>query len=68
MAGRPLLPVGGAVTDRLEHLADVSAGIMSIPATLSAISDRIAELDAILTDSGKPRTSIRWPALPANLD
>ena len=47
VATRLILPFGGQLPDALTYLASASAGVIDVSATLAAISDRIAELDAL---------------------
>jgi hypothetical protein len=72
VATRVILPFGGQLPDALTHLASASAGVIDVPATLAAISERIAHLDKLHESSknaaGKGRTPIDWPPLPPALD
>jgi hypothetical protein len=57
VATRLILPFGGQLPDALTYLASASAGVIDVSATLAAISDRIAELDALHESSrteGRP--------------
>jgi hypothetical protein len=72
VATRLILPFGGQLPDALTYLASASAGVIDVPATIAAISERIAKLDKLHESSrnaaGKNRAPIDWPPLPPPLD
>jgi hypothetical protein len=72
VATRLILPFGGQLPDALTYLASASAGVIDVPATIAAISERIAKLDNLHESSrnavGKSRAPIDWPPLPPALD
>jgi hypothetical protein len=69
---RLILPFGGQLPDALTYLASASAGVVDMSATLAAVSESVAKLDALHESSrngvGKSRAPIEWPALPLPLD
>jgi hypothetical protein len=72
VVGRVVLPFGGQLEAEATDLAKAAVGVVDLNATLSMISDVIAELDekhrGAKTAAGNPRAPIRWPQLPEPLD
>jgi hypothetical protein len=72
LAGRVILPFGGRLEADATDLAQATVGVVDLNATLSMISEVIADLDekhrAAKTAAGNPRAPIRWPELPEPLD
>jgi hypothetical protein len=70
VAGRLILPFDGQLPDALTYLEPVSAGVLDVSATLAAVSEVVADLDALHKSSrvGKTRAPIDWPLPPQRLD
>jgi hypothetical protein len=72
VAGRVVLPFGGQLEGGAAEFAKDAVGVVDLNATLTIISEVIAELDdkhcATKTAAGNLRAPVRWPQLPDPLD